>query len=385
VIDFAGINSHLLANAEGILQNWLPDGKRCGREWVARNPLRADNHAGSFSVNMQTGVWADFSTGDKGGDLISLRAFLDSCDQGEAARAIAAELNMKNPLRKHKRLSFVQPTPKKPVSANGKPFMAIPEDRPEPDLKHYKHGMPSATWEYHNERGQIVGHACRYESEGGKDVLPHSWQGTEWAWKAMPEPRPLYNLPRLLANPSAVVIVVEGEKTADAAQGIFPEAAVTTWAGGCKAWSKTDWLPLTGRRVIQWPDNDEGGCKAMEAIRAQLLGTIRVTSVKTITLPDWLPAKWDAADLLTDGWEREHVLQLLTDANRAIPDGLCPLCWSRNIAAPSNGPTCKHGDFTWPDWEPGHPNLIPFDGDADQWEQSRDFFSQRPTPEDHRQ
>lgn len=34
------------------------------------------------------GRWADFATGDKGGDAISLRAYIDRSTQAEAARKI---------------------------------------------------------------------------------------------------------------------------------------------------------------------------------------------------------------------------------------------------------------------------------------------------------
>jgi hypothetical protein len=35
-----------------------------------------DQNPGSFSINVRTGRWADFATGDKGGDVISLAAYL---------------------------------------------------------------------------------------------------------------------------------------------------------------------------------------------------------------------------------------------------------------------------------------------------------------------
>jgi hypothetical protein len=54
--------------------------------------MRADRHLGSFKINLRTGRWADFATGDAGGDLISLRAYLDGIRQGEAARRIAREI-----------------------------------------------------------------------------------------------------------------------------------------------------------------------------------------------------------------------------------------------------------------------------------------------------
>jgi hypothetical protein len=75
--------------AETIVQRWLPDGKREGTEWVALNPTRSDSRKGSFKVNLKSGKWGDFATGDRGGDLISLAAYIHRLDQVEAARRIA--------------------------------------------------------------------------------------------------------------------------------------------------------------------------------------------------------------------------------------------------------------------------------------------------------
>jgi hypothetical protein len=63
-----------------------------GSEWIALNPTRADRRLGSFKINLYTGRWADFATGDAGGDLVSLRAYLDGIRQGQAARRIAREI-----------------------------------------------------------------------------------------------------------------------------------------------------------------------------------------------------------------------------------------------------------------------------------------------------
>jgi hypothetical protein len=75
-----------------LLARWLPTGKRVGREYVALNPRRDDRHFGSFKIvisGRRIGMWADFSTGDEGGDVISLAAYLFELSQSEAARRIA--------------------------------------------------------------------------------------------------------------------------------------------------------------------------------------------------------------------------------------------------------------------------------------------------------
>ena len=93
-IDFASVNAAALAALPDLLGRWLPDGRRQGAEWVATNPTRADRRRGSFSVNMRTGRWADIATGDRGGDVVSLAAYLHRLNQGEAARKLAAMLGL---------------------------------------------------------------------------------------------------------------------------------------------------------------------------------------------------------------------------------------------------------------------------------------------------
>jgi hypothetical protein len=75
-------------------KRWLPDGQVEGQEYVARNPLRADRHRGSFKVNLRTGRWADFATGDRGGDPVSLAAYLFGLSQTEAARRLAGTVGL---------------------------------------------------------------------------------------------------------------------------------------------------------------------------------------------------------------------------------------------------------------------------------------------------
>jgi DNA primase len=93
-LDFAAINSAALAALPSLLQRWLPEGKVEGGEYSARNPRRADRNPGSFKINLHTGRWADFATGDGGGDVISLAAYLAGISQGEAARRLAAMLGI---------------------------------------------------------------------------------------------------------------------------------------------------------------------------------------------------------------------------------------------------------------------------------------------------
>ncbi|MCH6590044.1 MAG: hypothetical protein IH806_06005 [Proteobacteria bacterium] len=95
-IDFAAVNRAALAALPALLRRWLPDGRQVGREYLARNPLRADRRSGSFKINVRTGRWADFATGDAGGDVISLCAYLAGIGQAEAARSLADMLRVRS-------------------------------------------------------------------------------------------------------------------------------------------------------------------------------------------------------------------------------------------------------------------------------------------------
>jgi hypothetical protein len=92
--NFAAVNRAAQLHLPYLLERWLPDGRRRGNEWVARNPRRADRHAGSFKVNLLTGRWADFATGDAGGDVISLAAYLAGISQSEACHHLATMLGL---------------------------------------------------------------------------------------------------------------------------------------------------------------------------------------------------------------------------------------------------------------------------------------------------
>ena len=95
-IDFAEINVAALAVLPSLLQRWIPGGVVRGSEYVARNPTRRDRRPGSFKVNIRTGRWADFATDYRGGDVVSLAAYLAGTGQVEAARALATMLGVRH-------------------------------------------------------------------------------------------------------------------------------------------------------------------------------------------------------------------------------------------------------------------------------------------------
>jgi putative DNA primase/helicase len=135
-----------------------------------------------------------------------------------------------------------------------------------------------------------------------KDVITWTWGkniedgSEEWRQRAWPSPSPLFGLNHLTANPDATVLLVEGCKTAAAAQKIFSDMVAMTWRGGsdgCHKAKQVDWTPLTGRKVVIWPDADEPGAKAAQAIVGHLAGI--ATSVSVVNVAGF-PKGWDLAD-----------------------------------------------------------------------------------------
>jgi len=140
------------------------------------------------------------------------------------------------------------------------------------------------------------------------------------------------------------VLLVEGEKTVDAAQAIFPDWRVTTWAGGAGAMAKTDFSPLADAdRLVYWPDADapnaitgaRAGVQAAEALDAQCrrlhvvgLGTQAFRDgpaglVRQVGsdggLFDVVPEGWDLADPPPAGWDRGRLEELLQAADTLAP------------------------------------------------------------------
>ncbi|WP_291271639.1 AAA family ATPase [Geothrix sp.] len=138
-----------------------------------------------------------------------------------------------------------------------------------------------------------------------------------WQLKAAPAPRAIYNLHKLAKNSKAPVLVVEGEKAADAASKHFPDWVVTT-SGSATSATAANWSPLAGRRVAIWPDADDPGRKYAEEVH-QALQALGVASAGIVALPDGLPEKWDLADLETSpvpDLDAEAALALIEEAAR---------------------------------------------------------------------
>ncbi len=221
-------------------------------------------------------------------------------------------------------------------------------------LKH-KGAWPSGTDRAERRRGQQAapkesGHTAAihgYRDADGRLLATHRRilhpNGTkQMPWVSAtgepvkPSALPLYRLPELLAAPAdADVLLVEGEKCADAARAAGYVAV--SLAGGAEQRDFGQALdPLRGRQVFLMPDNDAPGRGLMQHVGAAL--TNIAADVRVVELPD-LPEKGDIADYLADGHTADDVRAAMaaapTWADWAAAIACYPVPTAANTALPS--------------------------------------------------
>lgn len=286
-MEIKDVAARCLSRAESLLSEWLPNGERKGREYTCGS--LGGNKGKSLSINIDTGAWADFNTGEKGGDLVSLYAAINGLKQLEAAKKLSTD-----PDTKHSAPAVTKKKPK----ITPKP---VPRGTPLPDMAYNGHGDPVDHYEYLNNEGHILFMVARYEQSGKKHFTPFTHTDDGWVTKLPTDiKRPLFNLDKVQAAKN--ILIVEGEKAAIAATKIVsPTYQVVTWHGGASSVSKTDWSPLKDKTALIWPDADEAGEKAAYEIADILAGLTNET--KILAVDDIKIKGWDAADALSDGMD----------------------------------------------------------------------------------
>lgn len=206
-------------------------------------------------------------------------------------------------------------TPEKGANAQPDKAVILPAPLPLPEvIRHRAHGTPARLWRYLDADGRLLFVVARFDKPGGgKEVLPYCCTASAWTWKGPPAPRPLYGLHALAQRPEAPVVLVEGEKAADAAASLFPGHVAMTWQGGSNATGKADLAPLAGRTVTIWPDNDDAGRRCAAEL-VPLLHAAGAASVALVTVPETWPEGWDVADTLPDGVTAETLATMLAEA-----------------------------------------------------------------------
>jgi hypothetical protein len=196
--------------------------------------------------------------------------------------------------------------------------LAIRAGERTPPLENPKRGnttryTPAAVHRYNDEDGRFLAFVLRVEIDGKKLTPLIQWcENVEtgvigWCHRPFIGARPLYRLHQLATRPDAQVLVVEGEKCADAAQALLPRLVVTTWQGGGKAAGKSNWKPVSGRDVLIWPDADPEGLDAAQEA-GRLATEAGARSVRVISIPADKPKGWDIADAIEAGWTKADVV-----------------------------------------------------------------------------
>jgi hypothetical protein len=327
---FDSTAGELLKRAEIVCRHLLPRGRREGNEYKAGDLYGAKGD--SLSINVKTGVWKDFATDDGGGDLISLWAAVKGVRMIEAKDEAETWLGRAPSPPAPKTTDWTKLAPR--VSAE--------------DLKEAgKLPTPDKKWAYVTADGEVWCFVYRTEPRAPgerkrvRPVMPDEKR------EGKPEGlAPLLNLPDILCEQSATVVIVEGEKCADAISALKMIGVVaTTHIGGTAGVAHTDWSPLKDRHVIRWPDKDAAGEKWMQTT-AEELRKAGVASVRDVVPdPKW-PDKHDAADL-----ETKARLAVLDAVLRAKPETWLSISDS-------------HFDVDWDDGEQPREylidNLFPF-------------------------
>lgn len=334
-IDVDGLKARI--TLEDLIRSCGVELKKHGSELRALCPFHHEKTA-SFTVTPSTQLYYCMGCG-AGGDHIHFLRERYGLGFKDAARRLAeigggmipANDNVR-PLRRIERQEKPNPWQRSPAPNHAPPC---------PDSLRILRGgewtetAVVAAWPYRNRAGELLGYTCRVEFDRpdgtrAKDVIPLTWQvntetGEEkWRQGALDKPRPLYGAELLDAHPDANIILVEGEKAADATRRLLDGRPflVLTWAGGCKAVDHADWSALAGRKVVGWPDCDsqrdrdgnlrpyleQPGMAAMLRI-AELLAEhgvdMRIVAVED---PDTIADGWDLADGEAEGWDGARVM-----------------------------------------------------------------------------
>jgi len=237
---------------------------------------------------------------------------------------------------------------------------------------HPQLGVPEKVYPYRNAAGDATAAIYRFHSQqtGKKEIRPYCLERMNWV---RPQQPALYELDALTTRLEEPVIIVEGEKCANALS--MKGFIATTSMGGSNAAAQSDWSALKGRHVTIWPDNDVPGLKYAQAVAglclkagADYVGVVPISATSTqkaldsakallreasskstftgestrstqsafsakstVSTPntppfpqkalvetaiDTLPTGWDVADAIVEGWQSGQIQALLDQSER---------------------------------------------------------------------
>lgn len=305
MIDLAALNARI--DLPTVVAHYTPL-RKLGNEWVGLCVAHSDKDP-SMHVYMKGGKWQVhcFACGFHQ-DAVGFVQHAEGCDFKAACEILGGREEWS---------PTIERIPQRPDRVTSKP----PHLTAAPDMHIRALGDPSRSWCYKDADGGVLGYVARYDTDDGKEIRCWTWgaRGDEppaWGCGHWNRPRPLYGLDRLAARPEAPVLIVEGEKAADAAAALLPAYAVITWPGGAESYDRADWTPVARRTVLLWPDADKAGVGCMDSL-GRLLSTGLGCGVAVLDVSG-MPEGSDAADMADSGATTAAVIQWAKPRKRAF-------------------------------------------------------------------
>lgn len=374
---------------------------RNGKEWQACCPFHGEKTP-SFSIYQKLSGWRYMCFGcGAHGDNVDLVQELYQVDVNEAVKIITGDdthepaprttyVDAKDPYDGYQ--IIMPPEGAEPIKARVRTPPILNPKRIDPNTGKPKviTYEPKEVYAYKSKKGNLLGYVLRVEYDGRK-ITPGVWwtKGKDfegWSHGRLPEPRVLYGMDLLAAEPTKQVLLVEGEKCADRANVVLGDLiTAVTWPGGGKSIHKVRWRHLTGRSVVIWPDNDAEGLRTVfgwwdkDRWRKGLIEYLheaRAKRVKVVMItPSERPAGWDVADAIDKDGLNKHALQLLIKAQVELWSPERHAQWRREQGSDGKRMAISHGDGETEDNGSG-------DGAADITEHMVSGYSEPETEED---
>jgi hypothetical protein len=298
-----------------------------GSSWICKCP--ADGGLDRLSCT---------DTTDRNGKPVVLFKCFADCDFISIVKGLrdyGIDIPPSNPRKKEWKTAAALPAPPvKIVEPKPEEYLYAPEragERPytKAEISEIKDTV-TAIYNWYDDDKRIVFHTVRIVNRyGRKKVLPVTpWTEIAtgrlvWRLKGPLGLQPLYNTPRDVGQPT--VLVLEGEKTANAAIRLFAGQPVwvTATHGGTSAPARTAWTRLKGRRVIIGHDLDPSGmtyaASTAAAAREEGARDVRLWTVPTshviaegLVTERTTPYKkgYDLFDAIEDGWTLQRLARI---------------------------------------------------------------------------
>ena len=261
----------------------------------------------SFNIRQDEGFFNCFGCGESG-DIISFIQKYKSLDFTDACKYLIDNYKADN--QAESKIIKRQPKKQKAEPVYPIPEYALKKLDSELVKDFYKNnwGECVGTYPYKNTDGGVIFIVARFQNDKGKDIIPIYWTGQRWqTGHPFNDNRPMYGIDRLSKYKTAKVLIVEGEKCADAIPS-SEKVILMSWSGGTQAVDKTDWSLLTNKHVRIFPDNDmpdkkgvRPGYKASYDIYNHLIGICASVDIIQAAGDAEVKKGYDICDLIEDG------------------------------------------------------------------------------------